>query len=97
MKTIRLGKHSANDYVVSEDTVSRYHAQMTITDSGEVFIRDLGSTNGTYIDGKKITAETKLVAGNVVRLGNKVINWQEIAQKQPNATMVSSQPAPISA
>lgn len=97
MKTIRLGKHSANDYVVSEDTVSRYHAQMTITDSGEVFIRDLGSTNGTYIDGKKIAAETKLVAGNVVRLGNKVINWQEIAQKQPNATMVSSQPAPINA
>ncbi len=93
MKTIRIGKHSSNDYVVNEDTVSRYHAQLTVTDSGEVFIKDLGSTNGTYVDGKRVNADTKLLAGNVVRLGNKVINWQEISQKQSNATKISAQPA----
>lgn len=96
MKTIRIGKHSSNDYVVSEDTVSRYHAQMTITDSGEVFIKDLGSTNGTFVDGKKISSDAKLIAGNVVRLGNKVINWQEISQKQSNATKVYSHATSVS-
>ncbi len=91
MKTIRIGKHSANDYVVSDDTVSRYHAQMTVTDSGEVYIKDLGSTNGTFVDGKKILSDTKLVAGNVVRLGNKVINWQEISnQTNPNKTKITN-------
>lgn len=92
MKTLRIGKHSSNDFVVNDDTVSRYHAQLTLTDAGEIYIKDLGSTNGTFIDGKKISQETKLVAGNVVRLGNKVINWQEIAQKRPNETKVSVQP-----
>lgn len=90
MKTIRIGKQEDNDYVVREDTVSRYHAQMTVTDSGEVYIKDLSSTNGTFVDGKKIQAETKLMAGNVVRLGNKVINWMEIIQKGSNETKVQN-------
>lgn len=92
MKNFRIGKHSSNDYVVNEDTVSRYHAQMTVTDSGEVYIKDLRSTNGTFVDGKKIQSETKLIAGNVVRLGNKVINWQEISQGQTNKTKISIAP-----
>jgi len=90
MKTIRIGKNDGNDYRVNDDTVSRYHAQMTVTDSGEVFIKDLGSTNGTFVDGKKIQAETKLMAGNVVRLGNKVINWMDIVQKGSNETKVQN-------
>ena len=81
MKTIRIGKSDNNEYVVKENTVSRQHAVLTITDAGEYYIRDLNSTNGTYIDGKRISEQTRLVAGNVLRLGNKVVNWQEIAER----------------
>ena len=41
------------DVCILDPTVSRKHAKMTIK-SGCVYLRDLGSTNGTYIDGKKI-------------------------------------------
>lgn len=82
MKTIRIGKADSNDFVVKENTVSRQHAVLTITDAGEYYIRDLNSTNGTYIDGKRISEQTRLVTGNVLRLGNKVINWQEVAEQR---------------
>lgn len=42
------------DVCILDPTVSRKHAKMTIK-SGSVYLRDLGSTNGTYVDGKKIT------------------------------------------
>ncbi len=41
------------DLCISDPTVSRKHAQMTVK-SGEVFLRDLGSTNGTYVEGRKL-------------------------------------------
>ena len=52
--TVILGKKFDEvDVCILDPTVSRKHAKMTIK-SGSVYLRDLGSTNGTYVDGKKI-------------------------------------------
>jgi hypothetical protein len=52
--TVILGKKFDEvDVCILDPTVSRKHAKMTIK-SGTVYLRDLGSTNGTYVDGKKI-------------------------------------------
>lgn len=83
MKTISIGRSSTNTYPIEDSTVSKQHAVITVTEAGDVWIKDLNSTNGTYVDGKKVTDNTKLVLGNVVRLGNKTINWHEIAQSYP--------------
>ena len=52
--------------------VSRRHAQIII-DNGSYILRDLGSKNGTFVNGHKITSDTRneLITGDLIRFGNK--------------------------
>lgn len=56
------------DIVIQDATVSRKHAQITKQDNS-VFIKDLGSSNGTYINGMKIENERELHSGDTVQFG----------------------------
>ena len=49
MRTITLGKEGDQPFPIKADGVSRQHARITITDSGEWILEDLNSSNGTYI------------------------------------------------
>lgn len=87
MKTIKIGKNATNDVVINDETVSRAHALLTVKDTGEVTIKDLNSTNGTFVDGVRVTEEVQLSGSQVVRLGNHVIDWQSLI-KSDNKTAV---------
>jgi ABC transport system ATP-binding/permease protein len=50
---ISIGRDASNDVVVNHPTVSKHHAEI-VKQGGKVFISDLGSTNGTYVNGIKI-------------------------------------------
>lgn len=54
--------------LVGESTVSRKHARLTRT-AGRVVVADLGSTNGTFVNGAKLTGETELKPGDAVQFG----------------------------
>ncbi len=56
------------DLVIQDATVSRKHAQITKRDH-TVLIKDLGSSNGTYINGMKIEGERELRSGDTVQFG----------------------------
>ena len=60
---------------------------LTVSSDGRVYIRDLNSLNGTFVDGKRITSDTELRPGNVVRLGNYLLDWQSTLAT-PNKTVV---------
>src|SRR5262245_37367304 len=62
-----IGRHPDCDIVVSNNQVSRRHAQVTV-DSGTFIIVDLGSTNGTYVNEAPIT-EHVLKDGDRIELG----------------------------
>src|ERR1700722_14782901 len=64
----RVGRHPDNDFQIEHPTISTVHCEMVLQDSG-VLLRDLESTNGTFVDGEKVR-ETKLAPGQVVRLGD---------------------------
>ena len=64
---IRIGKASDNDYIVSDDHVSRHHACLIRGDQGW-FIEDTQSTNGTYVNGCQIIKK-KICASDVIVLG----------------------------
>ena len=49
MKII-IGKAESNTFVINDSQVSRYHAQLTKEDNGDLLLEDLGSTNGTYVN-----------------------------------------------
>jgi len=54
-ETVSLGSGTNNDLVISDATVSRRHCEIELTPDGYA-IRDLGSTNGTYVQGVRIQA-----------------------------------------
>ena len=73
-EVFRIGKEREYcDYFVSDNNaVSRNHADI-IARNGRFFIKDLNSTNRTYVDGRPIPAqqETEIVSGTKLRLGNE--------------------------
>jgi len=81
-----LGRDVQNDIVVPEAEVSRRHARLIR--NGDVYIlEDLGSTNGTFINGKRLVAPHTLHSGDEVQLGPNVVFIYE-SVSDPNATVV---------
>ena len=75
MKSIKIGRSSSNDIVINEETVSSHHAVLTedVLASGKVYrIKDLNSTNGTFVNGERITKEVSLLPGDTIKFGNYV-------------------------
>ena len=68
---ILIGRSSDLDMVLVEDMVSRKHARITAK-NGELEIEDFGSTNGTFVNGEKITT-AKLKEGDRVLIGTNII------------------------
>ena len=64
---LSIGRADDNDLHISDITVSSHHAQIfTYLDAS--YIEDLGSTNGTYLNGKRIQKHT-LHIGDIIKLG----------------------------
>jgi hypothetical protein len=53
--------------------ISRRHAQISRTDDGRLYISDLGSTNGTFVNGNKIEGSAWLSPGDVVKMGQSTL------------------------
>src|SRR5215472_14620766 len=64
----RVGRHPDNDFRIEHPTISSVHCEMVLQDSG-VLLRDLESTNGTFVDGHRVR-EMQLAPGQLVRLGD---------------------------
>lgn len=64
---IRLGRSSHNEIMIDEKGVSRFHGQIRRAD-GKLYFEDLGSTNGTTVEGKQIKEPYQLSVGDVVFL-----------------------------
>jgi hypothetical protein len=70
-REIIIGRSSDLDMVLVEDMVSRRHAKINSTDA-EVWIQDLGSTNGTFVNGEKVT-RSRLQEGDRILVGTSII------------------------
>jgi len=64
-----IGRKPDADLPINADTLSRHHAEI-LYHNGKLCLRDLGSTNGTYLNDKKITACVPIEDGDIVRLGD---------------------------
>jgi len=69
-----LGRGSGCDIVIDDPGISRRHLNINITPDG-VIARDLGSTNGTFVEGHQVPAAT-LVDGNTITIGRtRILYW----------------------
>lgn len=66
-----VGRETLNDLVLNDAEVSRRHCRLVLQNDGYM-IEDLGSTNGTFVNGKRVTAPLLLYHGDTIELGKSV-------------------------
>jgi pSer/pThr/pTyr-binding forkhead associated (FHA) protein len=64
----RVGRLSGLGLSLSSESVSKEHAELTVHD-GSLRVRDLGSKNGTFVNGTPVRARSEVLPGDVVRFG----------------------------
>jgi len=87
---ITIGRDAGNTITINDGEVSRKHARMELRGS-TYLIQDLGSTNGTFVNGARISAMQVLNAGDTVAFGQGIVLVYEPVADQ-NATILSSKP-----
>jgi hypothetical protein len=70
--TASLGRGSKADIELPDPSVSRRHAEISV-EGEDIRIQDMGSTNGTWVNGKQITTWRQLRAGDEIRLGDLLL------------------------
>lgn len=63
-----LGREVVNEIVINDPEVSRRHARISARQGGYV-VEDMGSTNGTFLNGRRVTSPTPLYQGDKIELG----------------------------
>ena len=82
-----IGREASGDgRLDGEPALSRRHARVTRAADGSLTIEDLGSLNGTHVNGRRIDAPTPLRAGDELRLGETVIAVVDAAEPRPAAS-----------
>jgi pSer/pThr/pTyr-binding forkhead associated (FHA) protein len=73
-KAFGIGRDKSNQLIVADNKVSRFHAVVTF-ENEEAYIKDTDSSNGTYINNKKIQPGKKVLLnnGDKIKVGNTVI------------------------
>jgi pSer/pThr/pTyr-binding forkhead associated (FHA) protein len=89
---LSIGRDSANEIPVNDAEVSRRHARLTFQ-GGKYVLEDMGSTNGTYVNGQRLTGPRVLKSGEVISLGEQIVFVYEAVDSDPGATMVSPRKA----
>ena len=75
---ILIGRVKGNDVVLPKTNVSKRHSRIIVKD-GRAILVDLKSTNGTFVNGQKITAPRPLAEGDKVFIGDFTLEVKEIA------------------
>jgi pSer/pThr/pTyr-binding forkhead associated (FHA) protein len=72
---IMIGRGADCQLILEDDYVSTRHARVVSTPDG-IYIEDLGSTNGSYVNGQRITAPTSITMADTVRIGKTILKLE---------------------
>jgi predicted component of type VI protein secretion system len=91
-----IGRVDDNTFPIPEASVSSHHCEILLR-GGDVVVRDLNSTNGTFINGNQVSGEAPLKSGQILRLGQIEMRLEDNSakpttpKKLPDQTMVIPQ------
>lgn len=85
---LTVGRDATNEIVINDAEISRRHARLTFQ-GGKYVLEDLGSTNGTFVNGQRLAGPRVLKAGEVVQFGEQIMLVFEVTSMDAGATMVS--------
>jgi pSer/pThr/pTyr-binding forkhead associated (FHA) protein len=80
--TVVIGRGAACDLVLASPAASRRHAEVAAHPSGWR-VRDLGSTNGTFLNGERVEGERELHAGDAIQIGEQTIHFCHVESGDP--------------
>jgi len=89
-----IGRDSTNEIVINDAEISRRHSRLTFQ-GGKYVLEDLGSTNGTFVNGQRLAGPRVLKTGEVVSFGEQIVLVFEMNTVDAGATMVSPRAAAV--
>ncbi len=80
---VSFGRDAENDYDFNDGLTSRFHAILAVNSDGAVTLEDLGSTNGTWLNEKRIESRTAvpLNSRDIFRVGGKVMTYYSSSEE----------------
>lgn len=72
---IKIGRDNTNDVIINEPGVSRNHAIISLLDNGTYEVKDLGSSNGTFVNGQRITQQI-ISPDDKLQVASCMVDWQ---------------------
>lgn len=78
---VLIGRAATSDVPIFDPTISRRHAEVQLAESG-VVVRDLGSSNGTFLNGQRV-AEFTATDGDVITFGKVAFHVREVTPARP--------------
>ena len=83
----RIGRNGDNDIVINKQSVSRYHGVLRITENGIIY-EDLGSSNGSYINGNRVNGPVVIKERDIIKLGTELIPWRNYLTQGTDRTEI---------
>lgn len=78
----RVGRNPTNDCRVPDASLSSFHCEITVKPDNTALVRDLASTNGTYIDGVLIT-DGEVKPGQILKMGSVEFGLERVTVAEP--------------
>ncbi len=89
---VTIGRIQQNDVVLPKGNVSKHHSRVVLKD-GRFLVVDLKSTNGTYVNGKRISTPTVVKPGDKIYIGDFILTVDKSAGQQAETAEAPQQPA----
>lgn len=88
-----VGRRHDNDLRIKETYISGYHAELVRDDEGRYLLADLGSSNGTFLNGRRLAGKEAIKAGDVLKFGILKVEVKEHAAGGPKIVALADHPA----
>lgn len=87
----RIGRNPGNDLVIQDRAANDFHAVISVNEQNEVYIEDLSTRFGTYINGARIQS-ARLLPGDEVQIGFSRIDWESQTNVAPTLSEIEIRP-----
>ena len=87
-----IGRDSSNGIPINDAEISRKHSRLSFQ-GGKYVLEDLGSTNGTFVNGQRLAGPVVLKPGDVISLGEQIVLMYDAINLDPGATVAISRKA----
>ena len=84
-----IGRDSSSAIAINDAEISRKHARLNFQ-GGKYVIEDLGSTNGTFVNGQRLVSAVVLKSGDVISLGEQIVLMYEALAADAGETVMSA-------